>query len=140
MDVDREIGYLLKRTQQALRGRIDAALRSLSVTTPQYAVLSSLEAGAELSSAELARRSFVTPQTMNEIVRLLEKNGMVERRGSKGNARMRIVQLTPHGRGSLKRCHQKVREVEDQMLAGIKTRDIARISKLMERCAKNLEG
>lgn len=140
MDVEREIGYLLKRAQQALRGRIDAALRPLNVTTPQYAVLSSLEAGAGLSSADLARRSFVTPQTMNEIVSLLEENGVVARRKANANARVRIVELTPKGRSSLTRCHRKVREVEKRMLAGIETKDIARLSSLIELCARNLEG
>lgn len=140
MDMQREIGYLLKRAQQALRGHIDAALRPQSITTPQYSVLSSLEAGAGLSSAELARRSFVTPQTMNEIVSLMEHRGLVARRRANDNARVRITELTTTGRSSLADCHRKVREIQKRMLAGIETRDLARLSALLELCARNLEG
>jgi len=56
----RRLGYQLKRTQHALRLRMDEALHALGLTAPQYAVLSILEEAPRLSNADLARRSFVT--------------------------------------------------------------------------------
>jgi hypothetical protein len=69
---DDRIGYLLKRVQFRLRSQMDKVLESKGLTTPQYAVLSFLEHEPGASSAELARRSFVTPQTMIRIVENLE--------------------------------------------------------------------
>jgi hypothetical protein len=62
------VGYQLKRAQQALRTAMDEGLRAQGLTTPQYAALTHLEADEPLSGAELARRCFVTAQTMNAIL------------------------------------------------------------------------
>ena len=59
---------------------MDKALREVCMTTAQYAALSALEAAPGLSGAELARRSLVTPQTMNAILVNLEAAGLVVRR------------------------------------------------------------
>ena len=77
--VDRRAGYLVKRVQVALRSAMDRALLSEDLTTPQYGVLSALQKAPGLSNAELARRSFVTPQTMIRIVASLEDKGLVTR-------------------------------------------------------------
>jgi len=56
-----------------------AALRGLGITTPQYAALTFLDESPGLSSAQLARRAFVTPQTMNRMVANLEAAGLIAR-------------------------------------------------------------
>src|SRR3712207_8022525 len=66
------VGYELKRAQHALRSEMDGALRGVGLTTPQYAALSVLEGEEGISGALLARRCFVTPQTMNGILVNLE--------------------------------------------------------------------
>ena len=72
-------GYILKRTQLALRGAMDDALVTVNLTTPQYAALSELSEEQGLSNAELARRCFVTPQTMHQILRGLERTSSFTR-------------------------------------------------------------
>lgn len=69
------IGYELKEAQHALRLRMDEALRGYGVTTPQYAAMSVLAEQPGLSNAQLARRSFLTPQTMNQILGKLGGGG-----------------------------------------------------------------
>ena len=66
-------GYLLKRAQAALNAAMAGALRGHGATLSQYAVLTALDEEPGLSNAGLARRSFVTPQTMNQVLRELEK-------------------------------------------------------------------
>ncbi|WP_138431118.1 MarR family winged helix-turn-helix transcriptional regulator [Fodinibius saliphilus] len=70
--VDQQLGYVIKRVQQLLRTRMDEKLDVVGVTTPQYAALSILEEDQGLSNAELARRCFLTPQTMHKIIVGLE--------------------------------------------------------------------
>src|SRR3981081_2299660 len=65
-------GYLLKRAQAALHAALAGALREHGATLPQYAVLSALAEEPGLSNADLARRAFVTPQTLNQVLRELE--------------------------------------------------------------------
>ena len=111
-DTYRSLGYALKRAQQALRGHLDNELRNIGLTTPQYSVLAGLELSAGLSSAELARRAFVTPQTMQSIIAILERAGLIKRMAHPANARVRTTELTPAGRSILRAAHEIVANAE----------------------------
>src|SRR5215470_2842464 len=88
------VGYLLQEAQHALRIALDRALQERGLTTPQYAVLSALDEEPGLSKADLARRAFVTPQTLNSIVVLLEHAGLVQRRPHAVHGRVLSTVLT----------------------------------------------
>lgn len=94
---------------------MDAALSDVDLTASQYAALANLEEVPGLSNAELARRSFVTPQTMVRIVAALEEDGLVERAPRSGNARILDTHLTDAGRVALSAGHGVVRVVEQEM-------------------------
>src|SRR5882757_11100931 len=81
-------GYLLKRAQAALHAGMAGALREHGATLAQYAVLAALDEEPGLSNAGLARRAFVTPQTMNQVLRELEQKGWVTRHPHPGHARI----------------------------------------------------
>jgi len=132
------IGYLLKNAQQALRATMDAALRDLGVTTPQYAVLAFLEESPGLSSAQLARRAFVTPQTMNRIVANLQAAGLIERAQSPDAGRALDATLSAQGSRVLAECHRRVQQVEAQMVAGLTTPEQQHLADLLHRCASAL--
>jgi DNA-binding MarR family transcriptional regulator len=95
------IGFALKLAQQALRTHLDAALQQIGLTTPQYAVLVFLEVEAGASNAELARRAFVTPQTMQAILVALERAGFILRTAHPENKRIQKTELTAKGRRAL---------------------------------------
>ena len=107
------LGFLLKRAHQSLRSRLDNELRTIGLTTPQYAVLTYLEASPGATNAELARRTFVTPQTMQVILVGLEKAELVLRRPHPEHRRMQNTELTPTGRKVLKRAVEIVDATED---------------------------
>jgi DNA-binding MarR family transcriptional regulator len=132
------VGYQLKRAQQALRTRMDGALREQGITTAQYAALSALEAEAPLSGAELARRCFVTPQTMSAIVVRLEQARLVERIPHAEHGRVIETHLSDTGRALLHDAHRVVLAIEERMLAGIDTAERRRFTEALRRCAGNL--
>nr|WP_211177028.1 MarR family transcriptional regulator [Pseudonocardia acidicola] len=104
--------YLVKQLELAIRAVLDDALRPHGLTTPQYTALTVLAHRDGLSSAQLARRSFVTPQTMHELVLLLERNGLVVRSRDTRNRRVRLVHLTDAGRERMARCASAVTALE----------------------------
>ena len=111
-DTYRTLGYALKRAQQALRGHLDAELRNIGLTTPQYSVLAGLEFNAGLSNAELARRAFVTPQTMQAIIVALERACLVKRMAHPIHGRVQTTELTSAGRSALRAAHEIVANAE----------------------------
>jgi DNA-binding MarR family transcriptional regulator len=111
--------YLVKRLELVIRALMDDALRPLGVTTLQYTALTVLESRGPLSSAQLARRSFLRPQTMHEMVLSLEKRGVIAREPQEGNKRILLARLTDEGRDLLAQCNPLVLEIERELLAGL---------------------
>ena len=132
------MGYELKRVQHALRLAMDEALRAAGVTTPQYAAMSVLAEEPGLSNARLARRSFVTPQTMNQILVRLEASGLVERRGHPENGRVLQTFLTRKGEGLLEECTRMVDVVEERMVSGLTEGDRRALLGSLRACAEAL--
>jgi DNA-binding MarR family transcriptional regulator len=114
---DRKLGYLVKNAQHEIRLRMDEALREIGLTTPQYSVLSFLEEYPGLSNADLARKSFVTPQTMNRIILILKNSGLVERSGHEHHGRVLKTALTELGTEKLRTAHRIVTGVENAVFA-----------------------
>ncbi|WP_432491005.1 MarR family winged helix-turn-helix transcriptional regulator [Kineococcus auxinigenes] len=110
------VGYALKRAAAALRGAMEAALRPLELTVPQYACLELLGQRPGLSNAELARGAFVTRQATNGVLRGLEERGLVTRPGTAPHGRALPAELTAAGRELLRSASTAVRAVERRML------------------------
>jgi DNA-binding MarR family transcriptional regulator len=134
----RSVGYQMKRAQHALRLAMDGALRGVGLTTPQYAALSVLEEEAGLSGATLARRCFVTPQTMNQILMNLQGSGMVERRPHPEHGRVLSVYLTRKGAELVALAHGEVGAIEERMLAGLDRGERYRLLEALRDCAESL--
>jgi DNA-binding MarR family transcriptional regulator len=134
----RRVGYVLKEGQQALRSAMDDALRELGTTAAQYAALSVLAESQGLSGAELARRCFVTPQTMNDIIVGLEKAQLVTRKAHPVHGRILETSLTDIGRQRLTRADELVSEIERRMLQGLSEIERQMLLDLLKRCAAAL--
>lgn len=139
VDLDESVGYELKRVQHALRLAMDGEVRALGLTTPQYAALSVLEREEELSGAELARRCFVTPQTMNGIITGLESAGLVERRAHPTHGRVVQARLTQGGGELLARAHERVAAVEERMVSGLSQSERQGLLSALRSCTEALE-
>lgn len=116
---DGHIGYLLRRAQIAVRNRIERTLADLGVTHPQFLVLTMVNAYEGLSSADVARLSLLTPQTVNVIVQNLERDGLVERTPDPVHGRILRLSLSKEAVPLLKRCRGRVNRIEARMLAGL---------------------
>ncbi len=134
------VGYQMKRAEHALRLEMDGALRDLGLTTPQYAALSVLGDEPGLSGAALARRSFVTPQTMNQIVVNLEAAGLVVRRAHPEHGRVLQAYVTERGERLVSRAHAVVEAVEERMLRGLSLTDRRRLLDALRSCTESLEA
>jgi DNA-binding MarR family transcriptional regulator len=111
------LGYLLRQASAAFRGAMDRVLGELGVTTPQFTVLTMIAAYPGLSGADLARLSFLTPQTINVIVRNLERDGAIKKTAHATHGRILRLHATAKGQALLKRCRARVAAVEAEVAA-----------------------
>lgn len=135
---DGRVGYLLRQANQAFRAAAQVELTALGLTLPQYSVLSVADARPNLSGAELARESMLTPQTTNEIITLLAKAGLVEFRPDARDRRLRRVSVTDAGAGLVARARPVVHGVEERMTASLDDADLARLRLWLTHCARDL--
>ncbi len=133
------LGYKLKKTQHALRTSMDEALRSIDLTTPQYAVLAQLELKPGVSNAALARSAFITAQTMHGIVSNLEKRGLIQRKRDVSHGRILCTELTDQGHKVVTQAHDMIRAVESRMLATVSAEHQILLEKLLLECFNNLQ-
>ncbi|MBE7161331.1 MAG: MarR family transcriptional regulator [Williamsia herbipolensis] len=119
IDLDTSVGYLLKEAASALRAAMEAELRPLGMTVTHYSCLELLAQRPGLSNSELARGAFVTRQSMNVLLRSLERAGVVERASEPTAGKALPTRLTASGRQDLERASAAVRGVERRMLGGM---------------------
>jgi DNA-binding MarR family transcriptional regulator len=132
------LGYQLKRAQHALRLAMDDVLRDLDLTTAQYAALSVIEETPGVSGAALARRCFVTPQTMQAIVVQLEDHQCIERRQHPQHGRMLQAFLTVRGQQRVQQAHARVDAIEARMVAGLVASEQAQLLRWLQACSTAL--
>jgi DNA-binding MarR family transcriptional regulator len=110
--------YATKRLELVIRTHLDEVLRGSGVTTLQYTALTVLEHRDGVSAAQLARDSFVTPQSMADMLRPLEQRGLIRRAANPANRRELLVHLTVPGRSLLAEYASRTAAVEARMTAG----------------------
>ena len=137
---ERSVGYLVKRVQQGLRRRCDAALKPTGLSTAQYAALRALAEHPDGSAAELARLCFVTRQSLQDLLTGLRTAGLVETVDAPPRGRARALRLTRRGSRQLKAADDAVFGVEALMLQGISPNTQRSVAEALIRCAQNLEG
>ena len=132
------IGFTLKLAQQALRTHLDAALQQIGLTTAQYAVLTFLEVDPGASNAALARRAFVTPQTMQGIVVALERSGFIVRTPHPEHGRVQTTELSAGGRKVLSAASRVVGDAEARLRAASAPLDSQAVITMLLRLAEAL--
>ena len=72
-----DIGYLVKQLSSAFRRRMDERLRhrALDLSMAHITALFTLQDEPGLAGAQLARRSMISAQAMNSVLRRLEREG-----------------------------------------------------------------
>lgn len=111
--------YLIKRAETAARAGLEAFLQDLGVTPGQYTVLSLLAAKKNQSSAEMARKAGVTPQSMSETISGLERKGLILRAENPEHRRILNITLTKEGQALLTKCDGQTDQLEDRLLEGL---------------------
>jgi DNA-binding MarR family transcriptional regulator len=132
------VSYVVGRLDRALRRHLDDGIAQHGLTTLQYTTLSVLRARSGLSGAQLARRSFMTPQSMSEVLARLEQKGLIRRDPDPDRGRVLRVELTGAGREALALCDGVVDEIEETMLGQLTGGEREQLAVWMVGCVRML--
>ncbi|WP_449381740.1 MarR family winged helix-turn-helix transcriptional regulator [Bradyrhizobium sp. UFLA05-112] len=134
------LGYLLRQAQAAVRLSMERSLTDLGVTPPQFAVLTMLKAYPGLSGAEVARLTFLTPQTVGVIIGNLERDGAIRKSPHPVHGRILQWTLTARGKILLKTCRERVLALEQRLAAGLDAKAETTIRRWLARIATELQA
>jgi len=130
--------YLVKQVELAVRSHLDNLLRPAGLTALQYTALTVLERHPDMSAAQLARNSFVTAQSMADMITALEGRGLIERHRDQADRRRLVVALTSAGRELLDDYRDQVAALETRMLAGLDSGETSQLRRSLHACHANL--
>lgn len=94
-------GFLLWQVSTLWRRQVETALATLELTHPQFVLLASLgwlaRQGKNVTQVELARHCGTDITMTSQVLRALERKGLIERKQREGDDRSKFPYLTPNG-------------------------------------------
>jgi DNA-binding MarR family transcriptional regulator len=130
--------YLVARLDRGLRREIGRLVEPHGLSVAQYTTLSILRSRGGLSNAQLARRLWVTPQSMNEVIAVLERHVLIERVPDPANRRILRTALTPRGAEVLAACDVEILQMEEQLLGDLTPEARTQFVQALEVCAHRI--
>ena len=132
--------YLIKQVELAVRSHLDEAAHAAGLTALQYTALTVLERHPELTSAELARNSFVRAQTMAQMIPVLDDRGLVTRQRDPKSHRQYLLSLTAEGHRVLDSLRDAVLGIEEKMVADMTAAQARQLREALHSCRVALGG
>ena len=111
-----DVGHVMARAAQALGSHELVALNAIGLDLRSYGVLA-LAAEASLGQLEISDLTGIDRSTVVLVVDRLVENGLVTRRQSAHDRRIRIVEPTERGHRLAAEAVQRVRAVEAEFLS-----------------------
>jgi DNA-binding MarR family transcriptional regulator len=135
------ISYAIARLHQMVFAAVSERAARQGLTALQFTTLSVLNRhGVPLSNSQLARRSFMTAQSMHEVIHRLEEDGLISRTPHPSHGRKLPATLTAKGRRVLAACEAAVAEFEATMLKGVTRSDRSVFLRMVKLAVQNLGG
>lgn len=112
-------GRLIKLIDDEMRKNANNAMRSQDMTMSQFGALLELSKAPEQQRPlkELEQRLHVAQSTAAGIVSRLEQKGFVEALSDASDRRVKLVRLTPAGRGCVARAEKDMEQAEQALLS-----------------------
>lgn len=130
--------YVVKQLELASRAHLDAVLKPSGVTALQYTAMTVLARRPAMTSADLARRSFVRAQSIADLVATLERRGLIAREPDPSHRRRLLIRLTDAGRAFLAEYDPLVETLERRMVAGLSASEQRQFRAALESCRRGL--
>jgi len=118
------LGYALMQTANAWRAELAGALAPVSVTPPQFFVLSALHHAQTHdrpapTQKELSNRTGIDVNTTSQVLRGLERRGLVRRAPHPTDSRAVALSLTEPGLELARHCTREARALNRRYFASV---------------------
>ncbi|MBF9072733.1 MarR family transcriptional regulator [Streptacidiphilus sp. NEAU-YB345] len=136
-DPSTRTGYLAWQFGQATAQRLERALRPLDLNLAQLRSLVQVALTPGISSAEIARRSGLTAQSMGAAVNALVSRGLIERGPHPTNRRVLELRATDAGRALAAHAQRVVDDVQREMFEVLSADEQKTVHALLQRLVEH---
>jgi len=133
------LGFLLLHMGRAHHNLIRKQTHTLKLHRGQPPVLFALQKNDGMSNSELADFLEITPATLTNKVKRMERADLVVRRRDPEDERINRIYLTDKGRGLMDKLRQSMIDMETAMLRGFSETEVERLKDDMFKILKNIE-
>ena len=113
--------HLLHRAGQCAEVLFANETTRTDLTPRQYAILVCVSQNPDISQTGLVEQTGVDRSTLADIVRRLVKKGLLQRKRTRGDARMYAVRLTAKGQSTLGSIKPIATKVDQRILSVLRT-------------------
>ncbi len=114
--LDRQIGFLLRRAHQHASSVFQSIMREHGLTPGQFAVLARVHECKELSQNQLGRSVDMDTATVYGVVVRMEKRGLLERFADQNHRSRLRVRLSHEGEVLMQQCFEPAQTVSEKTL------------------------
>jgi DNA-binding MarR family transcriptional regulator len=132
--------HLLHRAGQCADDIFHAEIGDGDLTVRQFAVLITVAQHEGLSQTNLVEHTGIDRSTMADIVRRMQRKGLLQRRRTKADARTYAVKLTDEGRRTLRAAEPMARRVDERILDALPSKERERFINALVSIADSLQG
>jgi len=112
-------GFLIRRLHQIHTSLFLDETRENNITPVQYSLMTALHTHGEMDQNSLAHEIGLERTSVAEVIPRLETRGLLERRQSSSDRRVKLVKLTRKGVYLLKKMAAGVQRAHDRTIEGI---------------------
>lgn len=139
-DLGERFSGALHNASRAWRSAIDRRLKDLGLSQAGWMTLAiAAKASAPLSQSELAEQLGVEGATIAGMVDRLVKAGLIERRASPDDRRVRLIVLTAAGKELFGKVKTEATLVRRELLKDMDPKELATAVDVLERLRRKIE-
>jgi DNA-binding MarR family transcriptional regulator len=133
------VGYHLRVAQVAAFREFEATLTGFGIAPRYFGLLMLVEANPGAPQSRLAEAVHLDRSSLVPILDKLEQEGLLERRASGGDRRLKSVWLTREGEKLLSKLKPLALQHEARLVAGFTTMERKQLLELLGRLRENLQ-
>ncbi|MCR8726488.1 MarR family winged helix-turn-helix transcriptional regulator [Frigidibacter sp. ROC022] len=126
-------GYLVRRLHQIHIGLFAEECGKEDVTPVQFAILSVLQGGEEMDQLTLSTSVGIDRTSGADVIRRLERRGLVQRESSVLDRRAKLVRITEQGKEFVARVRPMMARAQERLLSPLTDDERAEFYRLINR-------
>lgn len=147
MDRTKTVGFQVRKLSNILRRALDSSANKKhadTLTGTHGWVLGYLcereKAGVEVYQKNLEKEFGIRRSTATEMLKLMEKNGLIRRESVQSDARLKRIILTSEGKDTHLKVVQDIQSVESAAIEGISQSELDAFFATASRIKSNIEA